>query len=295
MSDVKPKVRTLPLPPTVLPPAATPEEARKRHAANRNAWNEVASGAYAKRMEDTISFLRSGQSDLHPIERETLLRGSGGRPLRDWCRTAIHLQCASGRDTLSLWNEGVERVIGVDISEEHIANARRVAEAVGAAAEWYCCDVLDTPSQLDGTADLVYTGQGALNWLHDLDAWAAVIARLLKPGGAIHVLDDHPATILFDTDAEEPRYSGLHYFRYSESSQGWGDNYVGAFMPAEKQSRKYERVWTISEVVNALIGAGLKIEYVGEHAEGYWDSFPNLRPEMKGRLPLSFSVLARKL
>jgi hypothetical protein len=42
---------------------------------------------------------------------------------------------------------------------------------------------LETPSTLDGRTDLVYTGQRALCWLHDLNAWAAVVWRLLKPGG----------------------------------------------------------------------------------------------------------------
>ena len=103
-------------------------------------------------------------SSLHPIERANL------GDLRTWCGTAIHLQCASGRDTLSLWNEGVAEVIGVDIADVHIANAQRLSAALGAPATWYRCDVLETPSTLDGRADLVYTGQGALCWLHDLDA-----------------------------------------------------------------------------------------------------------------------------
>ena len=32
------------------------------------------------------------------------------------CRRAIHLQCAGGRDTLSLWNLGADSVVGVDFS-----------------------------------------------------------------------------------------------------------------------------------------------------------------------------------
>jgi hypothetical protein len=68
-------------------------------------------------LEDTLAFLRAGGSNLHPIERTNL------GDLRAWCTTAIHLQCASGCDTLSLWNEGVTRVIGIDISDLHIANA----------------------------------------------------------------------------------------------------------------------------------------------------------------------------
>ena len=177
-------------------PAADAAEVRARHDANRAAWNEGAA-RYTEEIEETIAFLRSGGSNLHPVERANL------GDLAAWCRMAIHLQCASGRDTLSLWNEGVSQVVGVDISDVHIANARRISAALAAPATWYRCDVLDTPHELDGTADLVYTGRGALCWLHDLNGWAAVIARLLKPGGLFHVFDDHPVNWLFEQDTED--------------------------------------------------------------------------------------------
>ena len=35
----------------------------------------------------------------------------------------------------------------------------------------------------DATADLVYTGKGALIWMPDLARWADEVARLLRPGG----------------------------------------------------------------------------------------------------------------
>ncbi|HEV1996740.1 MAG TPA: class I SAM-dependent methyltransferase, partial [Candidatus Dormibacteraeota bacterium] len=123
---------------------STPKEARQRHQSNREAWNEGAAH-YAENVDATINFIRDRQSNLHPVERAIL----GDLSRFD---TALHLQCASGRDTLSLWVEGVRRVVGVDISDVMIANARRTSEAVGAPATWFCCDVLDTPRELDSTA-----------------------------------------------------------------------------------------------------------------------------------------------
>ena len=153
---------------------ATLEDVRARHEDNRRAWNEGAT-RYTSELEETIAFIRAGGSNLHPIERANL--GD----------------------------------LGVDISDVHIANARLLTEAVGVATTWYRCDILDTPHELDGTADLVYTGRGALAGLHDLDGWAAVIYRLLKPGGILHILDGHPAAWLFDPDAETLVASGLKY------------------------------------------------------------------------------------
>ena len=70
-------------------PAATAEEVRARHEANRAAWNEGAV-RYTAEIEETIAFLAAGGSNLHPVERAHL------GDLAAWCRTAIHLQCASG-------------------------------------------------------------------------------------------------------------------------------------------------------------------------------------------------------
>ncbi len=264
------------------------EGVRARHESNRAAWNEGAAW-YTAQNEAEIAALREGRSNLHPIERRNL------GDLRQY-PTAIHLQCASGSDSLSLWLEGVQRVIGVDISDTHIENARMRSAALNAPAEWYRCDVLDTPHELDGTADLVYTGRGAMCWLQDLESHARVVARLLKPGGVYHVLDDHPLTWLFDMDAETLRYSGVNYFDHHESSTGWPSSYIGDNLeiPAEKQSRKYEAVWKLSDLFNALTQAGLRVAYIGEHPDPYWDIAPNLKAELRERIPLTFSMLARK-
>ena len=118
---------------------------RERHQANRAAWNEAAN-SYRQQIERDVEFIRAGGKNLMPPELEYLA------DLKSWCKRAIHLQCAGGRDTLSLWNQGAAQVIGVDISDEMIAVARAKSDALGAPATWYCCDVLDTPHELDGTA-----------------------------------------------------------------------------------------------------------------------------------------------
>lgn len=155
--------------------------------------------------------------------------------------------------------------------------------------------MLETPHALDGCADLVYTGRGALCWLHDLDRWAEVIFRLLKAGGILHLFDDHPVTWLFEGDAATYVASGLNYFTHSESSQGWPATYIGnSGKPAHQHARKYERLWPVSAVFQALRRAGLHIEYFGEHPDKYWECLPNLHPELVGRIPMTFSLMARR-
>ena len=256
---------------------------------------DVRARHYTAEIADTIAFIHQGRSNLHPIERRNL------GDLRAWCGTAIHLQCASGRDTLSLLNEGVGRVVGLDISDVHIDNARQTCAGLAALgqpvnADWVRCDVLDAPRSLDGSADLVYTGRGALCWLHDLQTYAQVVARLLKPGGVYHVLDDHPFTFLYDNDADGLVFRGVSYFGEWESSIGWPSSYIGDSLgiPVEQQTVKYEVGWNLMDITSALLGAGLTLEYLGEHPEPYWNKFPHLRPELQGKIPLTFSIRARK-
>jgi len=171
-----------------------------------------------------------------------------------------------------------------------------LSEAVGAPARWIVADVIDAPTELDGTADLVYTGRGALIWLHDLDAWAAVIARLLAPDGRLVLFDGHPAEWLFDGDADGHWIAtGYDYFGGAEASRGWAPEYIDRLsIPDAEQSWKFARAWTIGEVVTALVGAGLRLEQLTEHPVDWWGGHGDVRPEERGRVPLSFSVVARR-
>jgi hypothetical protein len=109
----------------------TEDQIRAWHESNRQGWNEGAIH-YTAAITDTVNYLRAGKSNLHPVERRNLEKLG---KLSEWCKFAIHLQCASGKDTLSLLNEGVERVAGVDISDRHIENARQISAALNAPAE----------------------------------------------------------------------------------------------------------------------------------------------------------------
>ena len=102
------------LPFTPQPVADDPQEIRARHAANRAAWNQGAA-AYTEDNERRVELLRGGWSNVHPVERAML----GDLSRFD---LAIHLQCASGADTLSLLNEGIRRVVGsLRQSSDHMA------------------------------------------------------------------------------------------------------------------------------------------------------------------------------
>jgi len=271
---------------------ATPTEAadiRLMHAATRAAWDEAAE-RYERWLDEAIALIRSGGTNLFGVEIE-LIGDLHGR-----CRRAVHLQCAGGRDTLSLWNLGAAEVVGVDFSPRMLELAERLSSATGAPARWILSDVLDTPHGLDGTADLVYTGRGSLIWLQDLHAWAAVIARLLAPTGRFVLFEGHPIEWLFDA-GEDGRWvaTDYDYFAGPEASKGWAPEYIDHLsIPEAEQSWKFARAWTLGEVITALLGADLRLERVAEHPIDWWGGHADIRPEDRGRVPLSFSVVGRR-
>jgi len=271
---------------------ATPAEAadvRGMHAATRAAWDEAAE-RYEAWLDEAIALIRSGGTNLFGAEVELI------GDLRGCCRRAIHLQCAGGRDTLSLWNLGAAEVVGVDFSPNMLELAERLTVATGAPARWILSDVLDTPRELDGTGDLVYTGRGSLIWLQDLDAWAAVVARLLSPGGRFVLFEGHPAEWLFDADEDGHwRATDYDYFGGPEASRGWAPEYIDRLsIPDAEQSWKFARAWTLGEVITSLLGADLRLERVTEHPIDWWGGHADVRPAERGRVPLSFSVVARQ-
>lgn len=113
----------------------------------------------------------------------------------------LHLQCHFGRDSLILAQRGA-MVVGVDFSEPAIAAARGLADELGLAerARFVCSDVYAAADAVpeDGTFDRVFVTWGAIGWLPDVRAWARIVARFLKPGGALYFAEGHPAALVLD-------------------------------------------------------------------------------------------------
>jgi SAM-dependent methyltransferase len=263
----------------------------KLHRINEVAWDKVAA-KYEPDTEHDVVLLQSGRTSL--LDHETRILGD----LSKWCDRAVHLQCSHGLDTLSLWKLGAREVVGIDIRSAMLTLARRKAELLSAPAIWIHSDVLETSTELYETADLVYTGKGAIPWIMNLKRWAEVVTRLLKPGGMLYIFEGHPLNWLWEPDASEfqIREDGGDYF---SSEPRVNRDFPGrAISPVERGRAQawqaFERQWTLGDIVTSLAATGLKLEHLEEHTEHYWLQFPNIEKDVFRRLPHSFSLVMRR-
>ena len=256
---------------------------------NETAWDRTAQ-KYAPDVEHDVAFLREGGVALFDTERRIL------GDLAE-CRRAVHLQCSHGLDALSLLNMGVSEIVGVDISRAMLALAAQKSERWGRPATWVHADILELPPSLDGTADLVYTGKGALPWVHDLERWADVVRRLLRPGGRLYVFEGHPLNWVWEpgVPTHQLRADGRGYCdRDPKANDGFPAAAAEQFTPAgEDVAEAWEWQWTLGDVVTAAAEAGLVVERLEEHTEHFWPQFEQVGEAEADRLPHTFSLLAR--
>ena len=259
---------------------------------NRALWDEVAPVHYKAYQE--VEILRKGGSALDEIELAEIGEVMG--------KTLLHLQCHIGTDTLSWARQGAI-VTGVDFSPESLAHARRLAQELGLPATFVQSNIYDLPTSLDGQFDIVYTSRGVLCWLRDLDEWARIIAHYLKPGGIFYIMESHPISIVCEETKSGELTIANRYFHQADPTL-WDENYPdyadGEYVP---QHPSYEWEWSLSDIINAVLKAGLVIESFHEYERIFFKRYKGMAeapggwytlPQYAGKLPLIFTLKARK-
>ncbi|OOC53683.1 MULTISPECIES: class I SAM-dependent methyltransferase [Nocardiopsis] len=211
----------------------------------------------------------------------------------------VHLQCHIGLDTLS-WARHGARVSGLDFSEAAVRAASGLAADIGLdhRARFVAADVHDAVDVFGaGAFDVVYTGTGALMWLPDIERWARTAAGLLRPGGRLYLAEFHPlADVLDDGDGVTAVHDyfarGARTYEVSGSYADW----------EAETTHNTATEWhhTLGDVISAVAGAGLRIEFVHEHGTIAFRRCDALvadggrfrYPDRSARLPLTYSLAA---
>jgi SAM-dependent methyltransferase len=261
---------------------------------NRELWNEWTAIHAGSAFYDLDGFKRGGiRIADHEIEEIGDVTGLH----------LLHLQCHFGIDSLS-WARLGAVVTGVDFSPAAVTLARSLAAELGLEARFIESDIYRLPEVLDDTFDLVYTSNGVLGWLPDIERWAQIVARFVRPGGRFYILEAHPIVQALADEGVGPGELRLAYpyWSHPEPITASGEDYAD---PTALVATPVEYGWdhSLGEIVTALTMAGLRIDRLIEYPFLNWpapflvaapDGTHRLPADAAGELPLMFSILASK-
>lgn len=213
-------------------------------AINKEAWDKRTTVHVKSQFYDLNGFLK-GNSSLNSIELEEVGSVAG--------KSLLHLQCHFGLDTLS-WARLGAHVTGVDLSSEAIHQAKSISEKTNLEATFICSDVYKFAEANCEKFDIVFVSYGALCWLPDLTLWAQIVANSLKDGGQVNIVEFHP----FDELLLGSAYFGCDGPRVDEDGT-YTENCTGV------KSKMITWMHPISDVINALVQAGIYIESFNEY------------------------------
>jgi SAM-dependent methyltransferase len=259
---------------------------------NQQLWDEWADINYQSGFYDVAGF-KADPGTFAPV----ILEGVGdvaGKSL-------LHLQCHFGKDTLR-WAKLGATVTGIDFSEKAITYARQLAEEMQIPATFVQSNLYELPQNLQGAFDVIFTSYGVLGWLPDLAQWGAIIGHFLKPGGIFYIIEAHPVLMIFDDDPKDLRVK-FPYFHNDEPLifEPQGGNYADP--NAVVTQREYSWQHSMADIINALLNAGLRLDFLREYPHITWQALPFMQEDEQGywvlppeypQIPLSFAIRARK-
>ena len=255
---------------------------------NRQSWNSKTDTHLKSAFYDLDNFVK-GKSSLNTIELDLLgdLKG----------KTILHLQCHFGQDTISLSRLGAEAT-GVDFSDKAIDSAKELAINTHAAASFICCDIYDLPKYLNKQFDFVFTSYGTIGWLPDLDKWAKIVSKFLKPTGQFIFVEFHPVVWMFDDNFKKIKYRYFNSGAIVESESG---TYADKSADITQEYVMWNH--SLSEVMRSLIKNGLEIKAFIEYDYSPYDCFKEtieFAPKkyrikhLKNKIPMVYSIKTEK-
>lgn len=210
----------------------------------------------------------------------------------------LHLQCHIGSDTLS-WALLGANVTGVDFSPKSLEIAEKLARECGINARWIESDIESLPLKLFEKFDIVVATQGIFCWVSDIGRWMHSAAHFLALDGTLYIQDGHPFMNIFEYDEPDFRMTYSYFNRSEPTNYGFGDYSDPHF---QTKHPSYEWSWSLSDIINAVLKAGLKIEFLHEFSRAFWkvnNDFVKdsdgwwLHPKYVDKLPMTFSLKAR--
>jgi len=261
---------------------------------NKEAWNAYQSD-YMKfhlmERPDFFEFYMNGGVDLDAF-LPSMLGEVKGLKLLDTC-------CACDAKQAFSWHNLGAIVTACDISDEAIKIATKNAIQMNFDIDFVVADMQKLEPIGGSLYDVVFATYPV--WVQNIDEACKTWHRVLKSGGRLLWHTSHPIV-----DCIEERESGLHIIQdYNASYTAMYDKFAGTPM-AERQAGGWsvdlpvaEHFWRISDLLNAVCGAGftlLKVHESYEERNAHKHTGREMieaEPEMR-KLPCEFTILAVK-
>ena len=149
------------------------------------------------------------------------------------------------------------RVTSADISERQLENASVIAGQLGLDIEFICDDTMQLSRIRDRAYDMVYTSNGTLSWISDIDSMNRNIYRVLKTGGYSVTYDMHPFNRPFSGEA----------WKTPQIIKSYHDVFPDLH-------------WRLQDIINAQIKAGLNVCELAElpaKDASFWFTYAELQ------------------
>lgn len=225
-------------------------------------WNETSDSDWYKslRTEEQINRLKGDPpSAFHPAVWK-LIR----KYLPDVRNLRILLPSSGDNHVAFALAMMGARVTSADISERQLENAADIARQLRLDIEFICDDTMKLSRIPDQAFDMVYTSNGTLSWIDDLDGMYRNFCRVLKPGGYAVLYDLHPFNRPFSGEAfKEPKIV---------------KSYQDVFPDLH---------WRIQDIINSQIRSGLAVCEMAELPAldaSFWFSYAELREKSQAEL-----------
>ena len=190
-------------------------------------------------------------------------------------KTVLDLGCGDGRHCADFIARGAKRVTGIDISEKMLQTAQ--TENANGAIRYIKMSMTDI-ARLNETFDFIYSNM-AFHYIEDFDSFAKTLYAALNPGGVLLFSQEHPViTATMD---------GRGHFNKSDAGKKLSYTFSDYGLPGKRVTTwfvdgvvKYHR--RISDIINALTGAGFVMERTEEPLPEKWvtEKYPAYADEL---------------
>lgn len=218
-------------------------------------WNQVSDSEWYRslRSEERLERLREDPSTaFHPAMLAMLKKYIG-----DPAGKKILLPSSGDNHAAFALALMGAKVTSADISERQLENAKLISDRWGLDIEYVCDNTLSLSKIEDASYDLVYTSNGTLTWIPDLNEMYGNISRVLKAGGYSAAFDIHPFNRPF---TGEP-------WKAPEIRKSYYDVFPDLH-------------WKVEDIINANISSGLTISQMAELPAvdaSFWYSYDELK------------------